>query len=606
MVARRALVIADALDLGLQHLGHVRQIDVVDARPRPVRRGRVVEGDRGRRLAERLHRPHLQRRLGQGREPLRRRRHHLGDEPTRVGQILLLALGRIRILEAWIGLQEGEEVLQRAGEADLGLDGLHLGLDAGDLGQTDLMDLVGGQVGGGRELEPGVVIGLALRQAPHARIAVRLGLHLGQRRQHGLEPGLVGSGQGGAGFRQQPVLGRLIRLQRRDLLGEVSPDRIVRPIVERCAGDDVTGVGDGRRKDEARRDDGRRRALTQFLGHLIHLRLGGLDPRDIGLGVGHAGDPVVVDQKDRQAGRRIAVGGELKAPVAPLVRQPRLLDAILEHPPRQRRLRPQLLRIELDLHLRQLRLLKRQGPVGGGVRHVVQLVVVGLDPQRRHLLRAQRDPRLEGLFKEGVQPGVLAFSRGCLCGGGGLRQRGRGGQHRHHGGGRDQKTTHEQPLVKQGRTFGVAYARRKGSMTPPLRRSDTSKANFSIRRRLMQPKFRVGVSTKLDHTNKGSHHAQDHHPVHRRRRSGRVGLQHHRRRRPRRFGRRFGRHARRERRQELRLSQKPMLKGPPDPGGPFSYPSHDGVTVRHHSGDGDGLSGQCGEGSRRRRRRRSE
>ena len=484
MVARRALMIADALDLGLQHLGHVRQVDVIDARPRPVRRRRVVEGDRGRRLAERLDRPHLQRRLGQGREPLRGRRHHLGDEAARVCQILFLAFRRVRILEARIGLQEDEEVLQRAGEADLGLDDFHLGLDAGHLVQADLMDLVGGQVGRRRELEPGVVIGLALRQTPYAGVAVGQRLNLGQGRQHGLEPGLVGAGQGGAAFGRQPVLGRLIGLQRRNLLVEIGPDRIVRPVIERRAGDDVAGIGDGGCKNEAGRHHAGRRALAQFVGDLAHLDLGGAQPGDIGFGVGDAGDAVVIDQEDGQAGGRIAVGGELKAPVAPLVRQSGLLDAIFEHPPRQPRLRPQFLGIELGLHPGQLAFGQGQGAVCGGVRDVVQPVIVGLDAQRGHLLRAKGDAGLEGLFEEGVQPRVLALGLGRRRGGRRyvwrLGQGRNAGQHRKAGDGRDQKTTHGQPLEEQASTFGASPVRRKRVSTAASRRSnrDRSKSRY--------------------------------------------------------------------------------------------------------------------------------
>ena len=80
MMAGRALMIGDRLDLRAQHLVHVGEVDVEDAGPRAVGRGPVVEGDRGGLLPERLDRADLQRRARQAAEPARRRLHHLRDE----------------------------------------------------------------------------------------------------------------------------------------------------------------------------------------------------------------------------------------------------------------------------------------------------------------------------------------------------------------------------------------------------------------------------------------------------------------------------------------------------------------------------------------------
>jgi hypothetical protein len=81
------------------------------------------------------------------------------------------------------------------------------------------VDLVRRQVGGGRKLQTGVVIGLAVRQPPHAAVAVRhdgrLLLHLGQRRQNALVAPLPFAGQGRAALTQQPVLPRTVASCRR-------------------------------------------------------------------------------------------------------------------------------------------------------------------------------------------------------------------------------------------------------------------------------------------------------------------------------------------------------------------------------------------------------
>ena len=92
MMAGRALMIGDGLDLRAQHLVHVGEVDVEDARPRAVGRGPVVEGDRRRLLPEGLDRADLQRRPRQPAEPARRRLHHLGDAAAAVGEIGLAAL----------------------------------------------------------------------------------------------------------------------------------------------------------------------------------------------------------------------------------------------------------------------------------------------------------------------------------------------------------------------------------------------------------------------------------------------------------------------------------------------------------------------------------
>ena len=331
-------------------------------------------------------------------------------------------------------------------------------MDALHLVQTDLVDLVGGQFGGGRELQAGVVIGLALGQAPHAAVAVRHGrrllLHLGQRRQHGLVAALPLAGQGCAAVGQQPVLRRLIGLQRADLALEVGPDRIIRAAVEGRAGDDVAGVGDRRLEHEVRRDDARRRALPQLVRDLAHDPFRGADAGHIGLGVADAADPVVVDQEDRQTGCRIAVRRELEAPVPPAVRQPRLLHPVLEQPHRHSAFGADGRRIKLRFHLRQLALRQGQRPFGRRIGGVVQLVVVGLDAQRGHCLRRQGDPRLPRLLEEGRQSGVLGLDRHIRRRRGGALGQSRRGRARDNGGdtgGGDQQATHGQPSGKRGR-----------------------------------------------------------------------------------------------------------------------------------------------------------
>ena len=153
-------MMGDGVDLRLQHLVHVGEVHVEDTGPRTVRRGPVVEGDRGRLLPERLDRANLQRRPRQPAEPARRRRHRFRDRPATVGQIGFAAGLRVRIFIFRAFVDVLEELDERAPEADLALDPLHLLMVAGDLAQADRVDLLGGHAGGRRLAEaPGIISG---------------------------------------------------------------------------------------------------------------------------------------------------------------------------------------------------------------------------------------------------------------------------------------------------------------------------------------------------------------------------------------------------------------------------------------------------------------
>ena len=154
------------------------------SRARAVGRGPVVEGDRGRLLPPGLHCPDLQRRLGKPAEPFRRLGHHLGDEGVGVLQILLPARLGVRIFELRPGLDVLEELLERPLEADLRLNRLHLAVDPGHLVQPDLVDPVGGEVGGGLGAKPRGIIFTPAGKAPRAAVSSRLRLDRIESRQH--------------------------------------------------------------------------------------------------------------------------------------------------------------------------------------------------------------------------------------------------------------------------------------------------------------------------------------------------------------------------------------------------------------------------------------
>ena len=309
---------------------HVGEVDVIDARPRAVRRRAVVEGDRGGVLAERLDRADLERRPRQPPEPTRRRRHHLGDEAAGVGEILLPALVGIGIFELRALVDVAEELLERTGEAYLALDPLHLAVDALDLLEADAVDLVGGEVDRGRDAQAMVVIIGPLRQAPCAVVAGRSSFDRIQCRQHRLVAAAERANQRVARGDDQPVLLGLCNVEAADLGLEVREHRHVGPVGEGRASEDPAAVGAHRIEVEARRHDSELGLAAHVGGDLAHHPLDLAQPRDVCLCVGDAVDAVVVDQEHGQIAHRAAVVGRRKAVPAPAERLAVALHFLLE------------------------------------------------------------------------------------------------------------------------------------------------------------------------------------------------------------------------------------------------------------------------------------
>src|SRR3546814_19829338 len=99
-----------------------------------------------------------------------------------------------------------EESRARALEADLARNRLQLFVNRRDLLQSELVDLVGGKVGGGRAFEQVGIIGRAVGQMPRAEVARRLRLDLVDRGDQRVIAMLERAGQRGARVRQKPGL----------------------------------------------------------------------------------------------------------------------------------------------------------------------------------------------------------------------------------------------------------------------------------------------------------------------------------------------------------------------------------------------------------------
>ena len=135
-------------------------------------------------LAERFHALDLKVRLRQQAEIVRQFLLDVGDLCAGIIDIGLAACIRVGIQELLVAVDEAEEGIQVTLEAHLVLQRGHLALDALHFLQAQLMDLVGGHVGGGHLAQLILVVRLAvLVRRAHAR-----GIH-GGIRQIFLRPG---------------------------------------------------------------------------------------------------------------------------------------------------------------------------------------------------------------------------------------------------------------------------------------------------------------------------------------------------------------------------------------------------------------------------------
>ncbi len=173
VVARDGLVVGERLHLVDRETLHLEGVHVIHAGARTVGRRLLVKRRGAAFLAERLDLAQFERGLREDAEELGQARAHGVDEARRAVEIGLFSLGRVRIVILRRLAQVDEELLQRAGEADLVLDRRHLGVDPRDFAQTDPVDLVGAEVGRRETAQLVVVILAAVREFPRAVVGRR-------------------------------------------------------------------------------------------------------------------------------------------------------------------------------------------------------------------------------------------------------------------------------------------------------------------------------------------------------------------------------------------------------------------------------------------------
>ena len=220
-------------------------------------------------------------------------------------QITLSPLVGVRKQELRIAAQRGEELLQRAVEADLPLDGFHLRVDPVDFCEAELVDLVGRHRGRRVRGQTICVVRGAVRQVSNARRelgAVRaLGFGPGDqclvRRLEPLDQGRRCRGlQLVAACRRDLATGH----QGRDFRVDVRIERRIATAAERRAGDQRTRLSEDGVVGEARRVHafaGRELCvLERFAERAAHLA----DAGDVGNHVGLLVDAMEVEQSLRQ------------------------------------------------------------------------------------------------------------------------------------------------------------------------------------------------------------------------------------------------------------------------------------------------------------------
>jgi hypothetical protein len=207
----------------------------------------------------------------------------------------------VLVIEARLSAHVREECRQVPLEADPLHQAAHVGVQARDLAQADLVDLRRGQLRGGVVLQQEVVVGRAVRQLPGAVVVGRGLAVLDGPGDHGIEGRLDGSEERQLSACQQRFTPRLVDRKRVHLGAEVCEQRAVTgAIAEWPPGDDVAGVLDHVRKHEARRQDAEAGCGRRPLNALVHVGAHAFESPDIGIRVLLRLDAVRVDQERGQ------------------------------------------------------------------------------------------------------------------------------------------------------------------------------------------------------------------------------------------------------------------------------------------------------------------
>ncbi len=197
-------------------------------------------------------------------------------------------------------LEEREQV---ALESDFGHDLPHLGVNTRDLGQADVVNLIGVELGGGVAFEGEVVVRVAVGQLPYTIVTGRDFLLPFQERDQCAIRRRDSVDERFVCLRDERVLVRLIDiLERSELALEVGDEcAVYTRVVVRCSLEDVAAVVDDHRKHERGRHDARLLALLKVFFQLSEKGTDTVQASDVGGGVGDCVDAMVVDEERWQS-----------------------------------------------------------------------------------------------------------------------------------------------------------------------------------------------------------------------------------------------------------------------------------------------------------------
>ncbi len=398
-MARQPFVIGQCFELVLAHILQIIEVHIIRPGTRAVRRGALVERLARAFFTKGLDRFDRQRIAGQRGEEFGEPGFHRRELRIDIGEI---GLARV-VIEATIGAGVFEEILQAALEPDLRHDLAHFAVNPVDFAQADIVDLIGGEPGGGVAGEQGVVIFLALVVAPDAVIGPGqrlLALHLAQ------QPAIGGHRRIGPRRRAiglEPVLARRIDLQPIDLVAEILEHRIGVTCVQQVL-DIVDDIG----IDPFGGQHLVAGARARLRGQLVDHRPDSANTLDIGGRMRRLGDSVDVDQEGGQLALRAVHLIEDVAEVAERKQRGGPIGLRQEQAIAERVLPFEICEVELLAQAARVILLQTFGADFGGIGDIAPSAVILVDDAAIGFReRRQFELRLIISFEECRQFGVF-------------------------------------------------------------------------------------------------------------------------------------------------------------------------------------------------------
>ena len=142
MMSGNTFVIGEGLHEEFRLFLHIFQIDVIGAGTRPIQRGRIIKGAKGRVFAKGFNAFDNHISFGLGDEKRVELNAHFVNHSGGFGHIGIAAFVRIGEGKLRVRAQECEELFQATVKSNTGHNFLHLALDARDFFEANLMNFI--------------------------------------------------------------------------------------------------------------------------------------------------------------------------------------------------------------------------------------------------------------------------------------------------------------------------------------------------------------------------------------------------------------------------------------------------------------------------------